>query len=295
MYEDAPDEIIHDIFTQSLFQSSPIGYPILGSREIIGNLPRQEILKYYKKMYTAPNIVVSMSGNFKTDTIIQEVGELFGDIRSGKGEIINKYRPDATYSTIIRQKDIEQVHLITGTMASPEIDIDRYKISLLSTILGGGMSSRLFQKIREERGLAYSVFSYTNRFRHAGLFAVYAGCAEAEAPYVLELILQELQELRENIVPSRELDRAKEQMKGGIILGLESTNARMNRLGRNEIYFHKQIPIDEILQKISNVTPEDIQEMAQRYFYQERLAMTVIGPSDDQEPFLEKLNILENE
>lgn len=278
MYEDAPDEIIHDVFTQSLFRHSTIGYPILGPLETIRSISREKIIEYFKTMYTGPNIIITISGRYDRDAVIQAVGDSFGELPSKPGEHQFDTVPDPCFENTIREKAIEQVHMIAGTVATPELDEDRYKLSVLSTLLGGGMSSRLFQKIREERGLAYSVFSYTNRFRAAGLFAIYAGCAIMEAEHVLGLILDELQNLRKDAVPKRELQRAKEQMKGNIILGLESTNARMNRLGRNELYFRRQIPVDEILARIDAVAIEDIMTMANQYFRKDRMALTIIGP-----------------
>lgn len=293
MYEDAPDEIIHDVFTGSLFRCSTIGYPILGSLETIRNLPREKIIDYFRRMYSGPNVIVTVSGRFDRDAMIDAVGESFGELSPRPAEHCFAEVPVPCFEHVIREKSIEQVHMIAGTTATPEMDEDRYKISVLSTLLGGGMSSRLFQEIREERGLAYSVFSYTNRFRCAGLFAVYAGCALTEAEHVLGLILQELARLRREPVPDRELERAKEQMKGNIILGLESTNARMNRLGRNELYFRRQIPVDEILARIDAVTVDDLLAMAHRHFCRERLALTVIGPIADPAPLQARMEELD--
>jgi predicted Zn-dependent peptidase len=198
MYEDAPDEIIHDVFTSSIFKDYPIGSPILGTKKIIKEISRDEIIDYHSKMYTGPNIVITISGKFDSQEIKKFTEKSFGDIPTGNGEVIDSIVPVPTYETLIRQKDIEQVHLIVGADSVHESHEDRYKLSLLSTIIGGGMSSRLFQSIREERGLAYSVFSYTNRFRKSGLLAIYAGCAHNEAENVLELILKELNVLKKS-------------------------------------------------------------------------------------------------
>ncbi len=289
MYEDAPDEIIHDIFTQSMFRGSTVGYPILGTREIISSIPRDAIVDYLTRHYTGPNLVITLSGRFDPVEVKEYVLEAFSDVARGSGECIDMARPKPSFDRVIRPKEIEQVHLILGTASTSELDDDRYKVSVLTTLLGGGMSSRLFQDVREERGLAYSIYAYTTRFRNAGLFAVYAGCSAAEAPTVVEVVAGHLMRLRREPVDPRELTRAKEQMKGNIILGLESTNARMNRLGRNEMYFRKQIPIDEVLQRIDAVTREDLLEVSERYFHGDGVGLTVIGPVEDEAPLVRAL------
>ncbi|MEZ7890382.1 MAG: pitrilysin family protein [Candidatus Wallbacteria bacterium] len=296
MYEDAPDELIHDMFSQSLWQNHPIGAPILGTNESVSGLNREKIMKYYNEKYSPENYLITIVGNFKIPKIISLVKKYFKyDKDSVEKKAIKIQPPKHTIKHEIREKNVEQVHIVLGTPGITEIDESRYQLYVLNSILGGSMSSRLFQEIRENRGLAYSIFSYASLYKIAGLFGVYAGCSYKDCDNVVKLIIAELGKMTKKKISGAELSRAKELLKGNMILSLEGTNARMNRLARNEIYFERQITIDEVLEKINAVTENDIMELSRKLFNPKNMALSIIGPAGDKDKKLhECVNILKN-
>lgn len=280
MYEDAPDELIHDIFSQSLWKTHPIGQPILGTAESVGSISREKVMKYYSRNYVPSNMLITAVGNFKIPAFTSLVKKYFkfgerADFVPKKVSV-----PKFSIEKQVREKNVEQVHLVLGAPGINETDPDRYKLYVLNSIFGGSMSSRLFQEIRENRGLAYSIFSYATLYKMTGLFAVYAGCGYKDCDTVTRLIIDEIEKLKNKEVTRTELNRAREQLKGNIILSLESINSRMNRMGRNEIYFNRQIPIDEVLDNIDAVSAQDVAFMAGRLFKKGRTAFAIIGPAD---------------
>ena len=281
MYEDAPDELIHDIFTQSLWRNHPVGYPILGTSETVGGLNRDSIVDYYSKNYVPQNFLLTAVGNFKMPKLVSLINKYFKYENYMPAEVHKELeRPKHVISHQIREKKVEQVHMVLGTYGIPECDDDRYKLYVLNSVLGGSMSSRLFQEIRENRGLAYSIFSYATLYKIAGLFAIYAGCSYKDCDTVVDLVLKEIHKIKHKNITKTELVRAKEQLKGNMILSLEGVNARMNRLGRNEMYFKRQIPIDEVLNNIDMVTEEDVKEIAEKLFDVKKLALSLVGPAE---------------
>lgn len=290
MYEDAPDELIHDIFTQSLWKNHPIGYPILGTNESVGSFDRGLVMDYYRKNYVPENFLVTAVGNFKIPKLVAAIKKHFKyDHTAGHAPKRKELAPPRhNISHQIREKNVEQVHMVLGTYGIPEGDSDRYKLYVLNSVLGGSMSSRLFQEVRENRGLAYSIFSYATLYKVAGLFAIYAGCGYKECDTVVKLVLDEIHKMKHEKITKTELLRAKEQLKGNMILSLEGINARMNRLGRNEMYFGRQIPIDEVLHNIEAVTVDDVLEIAERLFDVKKLALSLIGPAGQKDRKLKK-------
>lgn len=280
MYEDAPDELIHDIFSQSLWKNHSIGQPILGTLESVNGLSRDKIMDYYSKSYMAPNMLVTAVGNFKISKFSSLIKKYFKFNGADKFRASKVKQPEYKIEKNFREKNIEQVHLVLGAPGINEADKDRYKLYVLNSIFGGSMSSRLFQEIRENRGLAYSIFSYATLYKMAGLFAIYAGCGYKDIELVAELIVNEIEKIKKKDITEIELSRAKEQLKGNIILSLESINSRMNRMGRNEIYFNRQIAIDEVLDSIDSVCQQDISYMAGRLFQKGKMAVSIIGPRD---------------
>lgn len=283
MYDDAPDELIHDIFSQSLWRNHPLGYPILGTTESVNSLDRKKLVRYFSENYVPSNFLVTAVGNFRIPRLVSWIKKYFdqGGSRKASADHEPVTEPRHAIRHEIREKKVEQVHMVLGTYGIPECDEDRYKLYILNSIFGGSMSSRLFQEIREKRGLAYSIFSYATLYKIAGLFAIYAGCGHKDCDTVIELILGEIHKIKNEPIGREEIARAKEQLKGNMILSLEGVNARMNRLGRNEIYFKRHVPIDEVLEKISRVTADDVHEMARKLFDVRKLGVSLIGPAGE--------------
>jgi len=293
MYEDAPDELIHDMFSQALFKNHSIGYPILGTEETVKSLSREDIVGYFNQNYLASNILVTAVGNFKIPRLTSLIKKHFKfmDMRGGyKPKKIAA--PEFAINHQIKEKNVEQVHMVIGAPGINELDEDRYKLYILNSIFGGSMSSRLFQEVRENRGLAYSIFSYATLYKFSGLFAVYAGCSYKDCDTVAELILKEIEKIKNDEVSSTELVRAKEQLKGNIILSLESINSRMNRMGRNEIYFNRQVPIDEVLTKIDAINAADVSYIAKKLFKKSKMAVSIIGPADEEKKLSRCLSMM---
>jgi len=292
MYEDAPDELIHDIFSQSLWKSHPIGQPILGTVESVSGLGREKIMDYYSENYVPSNMLITAVGNFKIPKLSALIEKYFKFKQDGGMETRRVETPKFCIEKQLREKNVEQVHLVLGAPGITEIDEDRYKLYVLNSIFGGSMSSRLFQEIRENRGLAYSIFSYATLYKMTGLFAIYAGCGYKDCDVVTGLILDEIEKIKKNNITKIELTRAKEQLKGNIIMSLESINSRMNRMGRNEIYFNRQIPIDEVLDNIDGVSEEDVSYMAKKLFKKGRMAFSIIGPQDGEKKLERSLELV---
>ncbi len=278
--EDNPDVLVHELFTQSFWKGHPLGKPILGTTETVGRLGQEQLFGYHGDRFHGGNMVFSAAGNLDHDAFVDAVAAKFAPLASGQplGELS---APEPSARIILRNKKaLEQVQICLGVPAPPVADESRYATSILNTVLGGGMSSRLFQNIREERGLAYSVYSDMSPYRDTGNFCVYAGTSAGKALEVVDLILAEFRKLKENPVSEEELTRAKDQMKGNILLSLESSNARMANLARQEMYFHQFYSADEIIARINDVTAAEVQAMAQRLFDPERIAVTLLGRLD---------------
>ena len=277
MYEDAPDEQVHDIFVRSLWQEHVLGRPIIGEAEIIKNLTSEDIIAYYKKYYVPGNLVISVVGNIKHEEVVNTLNSLMVNL---KGE-----RPDKVLSLpkpfkeiVCREKDTEQVHLCFGTQGLKLTHEDIYVMQVLNTVLGGGISSRLFQEVREQRGLVYSIYSYHSSYHDSGIFCIYAGLSKLNVEQVLELIVKELRDIQKNGVTEDELRRTKDQLKGNLLLSLESINVRMSRLGKSEFYLGKVTTPEEIVEKVNRVTNEGMQKMAQDILEPRNFSLVSIGP-----------------
>jgi predicted Zn-dependent peptidase len=284
MHEDAPDELVHDLFMERLWPGDPLGRPVLGTVETITNMSRDQVRRFWKKHYVPGNFVVSAAGNLDHDHL-EEMVTSFLDTDSpgpGRGTMVRSpARPSRPVAGAhIRRRDTEQAHICLGMPGLSRSDPRRFAAGVVNDAIGGGMSSRLFQEIREKRGLVYSVFSYHTMFAHTGAFVVYAGTAPARAHEVLDLIIQELEEVAEKGLTDQELDRAKSHMRGSLVLSVEDTSARMNRLGKSEIAHGEVITLDEVLERIDAVTSDDAREVAEDVLQRPR-SLTVIGPFDD--------------
>jgi len=277
MDEDNPDYLVHEIFTQNFWKDHALGKPILGTKETVRKFERDLLFEYYEKRFAPGNMIVAAAGSLNHDHFVQIVRERFEQL----APVANGFHeaPPKTYSRIMmrNKKSLEQVQLCIG-VPSYHISHDRRYVSyVLNTLLGGGMSSRLFQNVRERQGLVYSIFSELNPFKDTGCMAVYAGTSRESAPKVVRSVVAEFAKFKNDPIPADELRRAKDQLKGGLMLSLESSTARMSNLARQEMYYDRFFGLDEIIEKIEVVTAEEVAQTASEFFRPENLAVTVLG------------------
>ena len=278
MVEDTPDDFVHELFTQRFWSGHPLGRPILGLPETVDLFDNQALSAYFKRVYTPDNLVVAAAGNVDHGAVKDLVAEAFGDLPAGR-ETVKPDSPVAVPGFELREKSLEQCHLCMGVDGYPQQHVDRYVCYLLNIVLGGSMSSRLFQNIREKRGLAYAVSSGLTAYQDAGALTVYAGCDSKAVSEVIELVVTELQNFRDNLIQAEELRRAKDHLKGNLVLSLESSSSRMSQMARHEMQFGRQISLDDTLASVEAVTVDDIQRVARDLFQPGALAVTVLGPA----------------
>jgi predicted Zn-dependent peptidase len=278
MVEDTPDDLVHELFTQHFWEGHPLGRPILGSPETVESFTAESLRRYFSNAYIAPNIVISAAGHLEHANVRDLVTRAFADLPA-TGETMSEDAPRVIPQVITRTKELEQSHVCLGTTSYPQDHDDRYVSYILNTVLGGSMSSRLFQNIREKRGLAYAVFSGLSAYRDAGNITIYAGCANDAVDQVIELCVEELRQMKQAPVPEAELRRSKDHLKGSLMLSLENTASRMSHLARQEIYFDRHFGLDETLSGVERVTSEDVQRVARDLFANGSLAATVLGPT----------------
>ena len=278
--EDNPDVLVHELFTQNFWKDHPLGKPILGTNATVARLDQPKLLDYHRGRFHAGNMVFSAAGNLDHDRFVEAVTEKFAPLSSGE-PLSELPAPQSSARILLKNKKaLEQVQICMGVPAPPITDSNRFTTLILNTVLGGGMSSRLFQTIREERGMAYSVFSDLSPYRDTGTLCVYAGTSAGKALECIELVLAEFRKLKEELLSEEELTCAKDQLKGNILMGLESSNSRMANLARQEIYFGQFFTADEIIARIEAVQPAEVQAMAQRLFDPDRIAVTLLGRLD---------------
>ena len=281
MVEDTPDDLVHEMFTQSYWRGHALGRPILGTRRTVGSFNRERLCDYFHRHYTPNNTLIAAAGNVEHARFVDLVTKGFGDLPPGPAADDG---PPPTPHPSIRhrhKKELEQVHLCVGAPSYSQSHPKRFACYVLNTVLGGGMSSRLFQNIREKRGLAYSVFSGLSSFRDAGCLSVYAGTSMENARQVLGLILDEFRQLKSQGISDQELQHAKDYLKGSLLLSLETTGSRMSNVARQEMYFGRYISLDEISQCVDGVTSPQVLEVAREFFQTDRLAVTFLGPIND--------------
>ena len=277
MDEDNPDYLVHEIFTQNFFKDHPLGKPILGTKETVRRFDQDAILAYYGGKFSPGNMIISAAGNLEHHDLVELLRQRFATLPKGSNGW-HDTPPKINSRIILRNKKaLEQVQLCIGVPAHPIAHEKRHAGYVLSTLLGGGMSSRLFQNIREKQGLVYSIFSELNPFRDIGMMSVYAGSSRESAPKVVKSIVSELRQLKEAPIAEEELKRAKDQLKGSLMLSLESSTARMSNLARQEMYYDHFISMDEIIQRIQAVTQDDLLQSANELFRPELIAVTVLG------------------
>ena len=278
--EDNPDVLVHELFTQSFWKDHPLGWPILGTTKTVAGLDQEKLFAYHGDRFHGGNIVFSAAGNLDHDQFTEAVAAKFAGLAGGE-PLHELSAPEASARIILRNKKaLEQVQICLGVPAPPITDESRYATLILNTVLGSGMSSRLFQTIREERGMAYSIYSDLSPYRDTGTLCVYAGTSASKAIEVVDLILAEFRKLKNETLHEEELRRAKDQLKGNILLGLESSNSRMANLARQEMYFHNFFTVDEVIARIEQVEAGEVQAMAQRLFDPDRIAVTLLGRLD---------------
>jgi len=276
MVEDTPDDLVHEIFAEGFWAGHPLGRPILGTPASVMSLDRATLTRYFANTYVASNFVVVAVGNLDHDNV-QALLEraLEGLPHTGPD---SDDLPPVTASTIqVRRKELEQSHVVFGTPALPQHHPERYAGYALNTTLGGSMSSRLFQNVREKRGLAYAVFSGLSAYQDAGALSIYAGCANDVVAELIEVVVAEIRQMKAGGLDDVELRRAKDHLKGSLMLGLESTSSRMSHLARQEMYRDRTAGLDEMLAAIERVTAEDVLRLADRFFTNGSLAVTVLG------------------
>jgi predicted Zn-dependent peptidase len=278
MVEDTPDDLVMELFAEAFWPGHPLGRPILGTRKTVGRFRREDLSSYFSRVYHPGNILIAAAGHLEHGKVAALVSRHFSGLdgkpapRSPRGRA-----PRVVTRTIARsKKELEQVHLCLGARSFPQAHPERYAVYVLNTVLGGSMSSRLFQNVREKRGLVYSISSGVTAYSDAGLLSIYAGTGKDSLPEVIRLTLEEIRRLRGEELPAEELRRAKDHIKGGLVLSLESTGARMNHLARQELYFGRQFPLDEILGGIEAVSGGDVRRVAGEIF-DGRVAASVLG------------------
>lgn len=277
MVEDSPDDYIHDLFSESFWPRHPLGFPILGRIETISHMNRQKLKDFFLHNYLSWQPIIAAAGKLEHEALVQAVKNLLDSKKfQPKKRRTTPPRPHPTIQ--VKEKKLEQIHFILGTRGLAVGDPQRYVFSILNTILGGGMSSRLFQEVREKRGLAYAVYSFISSFLDSGILGIYAGTGDNALRRVIQITLREMRKLTEDLPKPKELQSAKEQLKGNLLLSLESTDSRMNRLAKSEIYFHRFINIEEIIEGIEKVTAEEVSRLAQKIFNPDFLSLTVLGP-----------------
>jgi len=275
--EDNPDVLVHELFTQNFWKDHPLGKPILGTTATVGRLDQGKLFDYHFGRFRGGNMVFSAAGNLDHDRFVEAVAKKFEPLVPGEADQ-GLQTPLASARILLRNKKaLEQVQLCLGVPAPPITDDNRYATLILNTVLGGGMSSRLFQTIREERGMAYAIYSDLSPYRDTGSLCVYAGTSAGKAIEVVDLVMAEFRNLKEVPLSDEELTRAKDQLKGNILMGLESSNSRMANLARQEMYFRQFFTVEEIIARIDAVDAAQVQSMAQRLFVSDRIAVTLLG------------------
>lgn len=264
MYEDTPDDIVHDVLSKATFGDHPLGYPILGTEETLATFDGDTLREYMNEHYTPDNVVVSVAGNI-SESFIKEIEKLFGTYETGAKK--QKFeKPNFMDQKLSKQKETEQAHLCIGFNGLQVGHENIYSLIVLNNILGGSMSSRLFQDVREQKGLAYSVFSYHSSYADNGILTVYGGTGSKQLNELFETIQETLATLKSEGITAKELANSKEQMKGSLVLGLESTNSRMSRNGKNELLLGRHRTLDSIIEMVNEVSEESVNTLTTQIF-----------------------------
>lgn len=281
MYEDNPEEAVHDLIVEESYAGHPLGGNILGTEESLARIDRSCLLNYVNRRYTPDNMVLSISGHIQKDAVLDHIERLFGGFRRKKGVVITG-APTFLAKRIFRPRPVEQTHVCLAVRGHEYEDERSYALVLLNNVLGGSSSSRLFQEIRERRGMAYNIFSYHSMFRDAGLFTIYFGSSAAQAEEVYTLLESLLRDMAKNGITTDELTKAKNQLVGSLLLSMESTSQRMSRLGKNELLLGRQVDLEETIAELRKVTLQDVHTLAIELLLQP-ISVVAMGPED--QPF----------
>ncbi len=277
MDEDNPDYLVHEIFTQNFWKDHPLGKPILGTKDTVKKFEREPVLDFYKQRFAPGNLIICAAGHLQHEQFVDLVRKHFGDMKPMSNGFYSS-QPKVVSRIILRNKKaLEQVQICVGVPSHPIAHEKRHASYILNTLLGGGMSSRLFQNIRERQGLAYAIYSDLSPYRDTGCLSVYAGTSRESAAKVVRSVVSEFRKLKSDAVSGEELRRAKDQLKGSLMLSLESSTARMSNLARQEMYFDRFYTLDELIEKIESVTAEELQGLANEFFQTDSIAVTVLG------------------
>lgn len=284
--EDDPDDIIHDYFEKAIFKTNPLGMPVIGTKESISSFLRKDLIQYKSEQYTSDNLVVAAAGNINHESVVEFAEYYLKNIPSGtKEQKTAKSDPiieEPNYILNEYYKPIQQAHICLGTVGCSVKSEKRFAMQVLNTLLGEGMSSRLFQNIREKYGFAYSVYSFNNMMRDTGSAGVYVGTDDSHVQKCIDLVWKELKSVRKHAITKQELERTKAQLKGSLMLGMENIPNRMIRLGSSELYFGELITLDTIIAKIDAVTRDEVQEIAEELFAEDRFATVIFHPDGKQ-------------
>jgi predicted Zn-dependent peptidase len=278
-YEDTPDERVHDLFADVVWAGHPLGNRILGTRESVQAFTRSDVARYHERRYGTANLLIAIAGSFDWTRFLDQVARTFGSVAKGIAPEATHVDPNGR-DVIHHVKDLAQQYLCLGARGLPSQHKDRHALVVLSTLLGGGMSSRLFQRVREQEGLAYSVYTYSDFYRDAGIFCAGMNVQPEHGRRAIGLTLEEFERVIREGVPPTELSSVKAQLKGSLLLGLESTSNRMHRIARNELYEGRFVPLEELVRRVDEVTSEDVQRVASERISRERLSLVALGPSD---------------
>ena len=277
MVQDNPEDLAHELLTQNFWTRHPLGRPILGTPETVSTLTRDKLLDWFRSCYAPNNLVITAAGHLTHTQFVDLASEAFAKLAPAENGVADSVPESFPHVTSLAKQDLEQVHLFIGTASLPVTDRRRFAVTLLTDVLGGGISSRLFQNIRERQGLAYAIFSELSAFRDAGMLAVYAGASLENLEKLIQSVLAEFRRLRDEPLDEEELRRAKDHLKGATLLALESSGQRMTSLARNHMYFNRHFTPAELIAMLESVTAEDVQQIAREFFDSRRLAASVVG------------------
>ena len=285
MYEDSPDEIIHELLGQNIWKNAKIGRPILGTKATVSSMTRDDIYEIFENQYVTENLLICIAGNFDWDQLCKLIDRKLKNMRKGRFvRNLQKVKPSSDASVYV--KNMEQVHLTLGTEGVSFSDDKRFALTILNAAFGGGMSSHLFQEIREKRGLAYTVYSYHTSLANTGLFGIYAGTSMNQLPWVLDVCKKVMDKFKQKGISSRELNATREQLEGNMLLGLESMTNRMNRLSMGFLYNVEPLAPEDTLAPYLAVTTDEVNELANDLLDEKKLAITIIAPTPDIAPIL---------
>ncbi|MBE6013407.1 M16 family metallopeptidase [Anaeropeptidivorans aminofermentans] len=280
MYEDTPEDLAHDLIHQCVWRDDSLGFPVLGTKESISTFNHDIFVNYFNRNYYPENTVLAVAGNFDRDKILEKLSDIFKDYGRKNPYQKKKFKTAYTQGIITKVKDIEQVHMIAAFPGVGMGSEDSYKMAVLNTIFGGGMSSRLFQAVREESGLAYSVYSFNSSFADGGLLSIYAGLNKNQAPELIDKIINEIKKLNTNKITEEDLAKTKEQLKSNYVLSLESTTSRMNAIGRGQLMLNKVLTPEEVIEKIDKVSIADLYELTEKTFDFDQMSICAVGNVD---------------